>query len=48
MKYIVEMEGRAVYASKNYTNVRRVAWRMIHADPHKEVIVQLMGFIVGI
>ena len=48
MKYIVEMEGRVVYASKNYTNVRRVAWKLIRTNPFKEIIVRLHWIIVGI
>lgn len=47
-KFIVEMDGRAVYASKNYERVREVAWRLIKKNPYKEIIVQLGGFIVGI
>lgn len=47
-KFIVEMEGRAVYASKSYDNARRVAWKLINRNPYCEVIVQLYGIIVGI
>lgn len=47
-KYIVEMDGRAVYASKNYDRVREVAWRLIEKNPHTEIIVHLYGIIVGI
>lgn len=51
-KYIVELEGRPVYASRNYKRVRQVAWRMIHMyskqDKYLEVIVHYMGIIVGI
>lgn len=47
-KYIVELEGRAVYASKTYDNARRVAWRLINRNKGCEVIVHLYGFIVGI
>lgn len=47
-KYIVELEGRAVYASKSYNNARRVAWRLIKRNKCCEVIVHLYGFVVGI
>ena len=47
-KFIVEMEGRAVYASKSYDNVRRVALRLINRNKDCEVIVHLYGIIVGI
>lgn len=47
-KFIIEMEGRAVYASKNYERVRAVAWRLIRKNQHKEIIVHLFGIIVGI
>lgn len=47
-KYIVEMEGRAVYSSKSYENARRVAWKLIHVNKECEVIVHLYGIICGI
>ena len=47
-KFIVEMEGRAVYASRSYENVRRVAWKLIHRNMGCEVIVHLNDFICGI
>lgn len=47
-KYIVELEGRPVYASISYDNARRVAWKLIKRNPYCEVIVQLYGIIVGI
>ena len=47
-KFIVEFEGRAVYASKSYDHARRVAWRIINRKHHCEVIVHLYGIIVGI
>lgn len=47
-KYLVEMDGRAVYSSKNYKHARRVAWKLIHRNPFIEVIVQLGWIIVGI
>lgn len=47
-KFIVELEGRAVYATRDYERARKVAWRLIYANPQKEVIVHLFGIIVGI
>ena len=47
-KFIIELEGRAVYSSRNYNNVRKVAWRIIKANPFGEVIVHLSGIICGI
>lgn len=47
-KFIVEMEGRAVYASKSYKNARRVAWQLIYHNRYCEVIVHLDGIICGI
>lgn len=47
-KFIVELEGRAVYASKSYDNARRIAWRLINCNRNCEVIVHLYGIIVGI
>lgn len=47
-KFIVEIDGRAVYASKSYENVRRVAWNIIHRNKGCEVIVHLNEFICGI
>lgn len=47
-KYIVELEGRAVYASRSYKNVRRVAWKLIYMHNDKEVMVHIFGIIVGI
>lgn len=47
-KFIVELEGRAVYASISYENARRVAWRLIYRNHYCEVIVHLGGIIVGI
>lgn len=47
-KFIVEMEGRAVYASKSYENARRVAWKLIRNNKDCEVIVHLYGIICGI
>lgn len=47
-KFIVELEGRAVYASKSYDHARRVAWSLINRNDHCEIIVHLYGIIVGI
>lgn len=47
-KFIIELEGRPVYASRSYENTRKVAWRIIKANPFREVIVHLSGIIVGI
>lgn len=47
-KIIVELDGRAVYATRNYERARKVAWRLIYANPRKEVIVQFLGLIVVI
>jgi hypothetical protein len=47
-KFIVEMEGRAVFATKSYDVARRVAWRLIHKNKDCEIIVHLYGIIVGI
>ena len=47
-KIIVELEGRAVYATRNYERARQVAWRLIYANPHEEVMVHIMGIIMGI
>lgn len=47
-KFIVEMEGRTVYASKSYENARRVAWKLIRCNKYCEVIVHLGGIICGI
>lgn len=47
-KFIVEMDGVAVYSTKNYECARRVAWRLIRLNKWKEIIVQIGGLIVGI
>ena len=47
-KIIVELDGRAVYATRSYERARQVAWRLIYANKSKEVIVQHMGIIFGI
>lgn len=47
-KYIVELEGRAVYASKSYKNVQRVAWKLIYMHNDMEVMVHLFGIIISI
>lgn len=47
-KFIVELDGRAVYASKSYENARRAAWRIIYRNNYCEVMVHLYGIIVGI
>lgn len=47
-KYIIEMDGRAVYATCSYENARRVAWRLIYKNRVCEIIVHLYGIIVGI
>lgn len=47
-KFIVEMEGRAVYASRSYEKARRVAWNLIRCNKDCEVIVHLGGIICGI
>lgn len=47
-KYIVELDGRCVYASKNYDRVRDIAWKLIRLNPKKEVIVHIDGIICGI
>lgn len=47
-KFIVEMDGRAVYASKNYDRVKEVAWHLIKKNPYVEIIVHFDGIIVGI
>ena len=47
-KIIVELDGRAVYCTKNYERARQVAWKLIHMNKDKEVIVQHMEIIYGI
>lgn len=47
-KFIVELDGRAVYASKSFEDARRVAWRLIYRNRYCEVIVQLGDIICGI
>lgn len=47
-KFIVEMEGRAVYASKSYENARRVALHLIDRNKECEVFIHLGGIICGI
>lgn len=47
-KFIVDMEGRAVYSTKSYTLARRVAWRLIACNRESEIIVHLGGIICGI
>lgn len=47
-KFIVELDGRAVYASKSYKNAQRVAWQIIYRNPCREVIVHLGDIICGI
>lgn len=47
-KIIVELDGRAVYATRNYNRARQVAWRLIYANKDREVIVHNMGIIWGI
>lgn len=47
-KFIVEMEGRAVYATKSYSRARQVAYRLIARNTYCEVFVHLYGIICGI
>lgn len=47
-KFIVEMEGRAVYATKSYSRARHVALRLIARNPYCEIFVHLYGIICGI
>lgn len=47
-KFIVEMEGRAVYASKSYSRARKVALRLIARNKYCEIFVHLYGIICGI
>lgn len=47
-KFIVELEGRAVYASKSYKNAQRVAWKLIYMHNDMEVMVHLFGLIICI
>lgn len=47
-KFIVELDGRAVYATRNYKQARKVAWRVIYANPYGEVIVHLSEIICSI
>ena len=47
-KYIIEMDGVAVYSTTSYENARKVAWSLIRKNSYKEVIVHLGGLICGI
>lgn len=47
-KFIIEMEGRAVYSTRSYSHARQVAWRLIARNKECEIIVQLGGIICGI
>lgn len=47
-KFIVEMEGKAVYATKSYSRARQVALRLIARNRYCEVFVHLYGIICGI
>lgn len=47
-KFIVEMEGKAVYATKSYSRARKVAWNLIARNKECEIIVHLFGIICGI
>ena len=47
-KFIVEMDGRAVYATKSYSRACNVAWQLIYRNPYCEIIVHLYGIICGI
>ncbi len=47
-KFIVEMEGRAVYSTKSYSRARQVAWHLIARNKECEVFVHLYGIICGI
>lgn len=47
-KYIVEMEGRAVFATKSLDVAQRVAWRLMQKNKDCEILVQLGGIIVCI
>lgn len=47
-KFIVEMEGRAVYSTRSYKLAQKVAWRLIACNRNCEVIVHLGGIICGI
>lgn len=47
-KFIVEMDGRAVFSTKNYAIARKVAWRLIYRNKYREIIVHVDGIIVGI
>ena len=47
-KFIVEMEGRAVFATKDYSQARRVALRLIARNKECEIFIHLGGIICGI
>lgn len=47
-KYLVEMDGRSVFATRNYKHAKRVAWRLIHRNQEVEIMVHLYGLIVDI
>ena len=47
-KFIVEMEGRAVYSTKSESRARQVALRLIAINKESEIFVHLGGIICGI
>lgn len=47
-KFIVEMEGRAVYSTKSESRARQVALRLIARNKDCEIFIHLGGIICGI
>lgn len=47
-KFIVEMEGIAVYSTKSYSQARKVALRLIARNKNYEIFIHLGGIICGI
>lgn len=46
--FIIEMDGRPVFASPDYMRVKHIALSLIKKNPGREIIVHTDGIIVGI
>lgn len=46
--YIVWMDGRSVYRTRNYYRAKAYAWNLITLYRNREIIVSMDGLIVGI
>lgn len=46
--YIVYMDGREIYHTRNYDRAKACAWNLIKLYRYREIIVSMDGIIVGI